>query len=829
MSVIGFDVGNESCVIAAAKRGGIDVLLNDESKRETQSVVSFGQKQRFLGSAGAASATANPKTTISQIKRLVGKLYSDPSVQEDLKLLPFVTREGPRGGILIEIDYLKIEKWLFTPVEILGMLFSHLKKITEKNLESPVVDCVIGIPSYFTDLQRREYLDAARIAGLRPLRLLHDGTATALGYGLYKTDFPDSRGGETTTTRTTNVVFVDIGHCDTQVTVAAFEPGKMKILSHSFDENLGGREFDQVLFKHFAEQFKEKHKIDVYSNDRACIRLRAACEKVKKVLSANGEAPISIDCLINDVDVRGMITREEFENLSSNLLERIVEPCNKALNNSGLRVDDISTIELVGSGSRIPIISKILSDYFHKQPTRTLNASECVARGCALHCAMLSPTLQVRDYQIQEYFPYSIGIPVREGEDIILYKKGSRYPKYYKLEFHLKTPFHFQILYTNKTDIPVGTSPKVGEFWIGPSVPSEEKLEGELKLLLNRHGILEIKSASFLDDKRTTLNSYLFLDKMVTRNRMSNLDFSENLYVSTSKDELDEAKEQERMLAEQDLKVEKIKDQRNTLESFVYDTRSKLSGAYRGFATDSEKEVITNRLQQTEEWLYEDEDSDDDEAEQNYTEKLDDLKKLLHPVEKLYKEEKAREQAIKKFQSCIQEYRVTAELMPPRFRKEVKIEINTMEKWLNEISQHRSSIKNDGSVILSTVVKDNMEIFQRRCKAIIEKMPSYSKHDNHRRQPVNSAVCEQSDELNSAQIDESADLDLAADSEQRDQTADSGGQTVESKQRDKIADTDQKGQFVDADQKGQYVDADQNDQSVDADQKDQADDMQVSE
>ncbi|KAK9064191.1 hypothetical protein SSX86_015571 [Deinandra increscens subsp. villosa] len=389
MSVIGFDIGNESCVIAAARRGGVEVLLNDELKSETPAVVSFGEKQRFFGSAGAAFAAANPKSTVSQIKRLIGKLYKE--VEGELNLLPFATSEGPRGGILIELEYLKT-KWTFTPVEILGMLLKHLKQITEKNLQSPVVDCVIGIPSYFTDLQRRMYLDAALIAGLKPLRLMHDGTAIALGYGMYMADLSDSG--------PTNVMFVDIGHCDTQVTLAAFEPGEMKILSHSFDQNLGGRDFDEVLFHHFAAQFNEKYKIDVYANVRASRRLRTSCKKVKKVLSVYAEAPLIIECLIGDIDVRGSITREEFENLSLKLLERVMIPCSMALKDSGLSVDKLYTIELVGKGSRIPAITRILTMFFEKEPTRTLNPCESVARGCALRCAMLSPTLLVRDYKV---------------------------------------------------------------------------------------------------------------------------------------------------------------------------------------------------------------------------------------------------------------------------------------------------------------------------------------------------------------------------------------------------------------------------------------------
>jgi heat shock protein 4 len=405
MSVVGFDFGNENCVIAVAKQRGIDVLLNDESKRETPAVVSFGKKQRFMGFAGAASATMNPKSTISQVKRLIGLKFMEPDVQNDLKSLPFECVEGPDGGILIRLEYLG-EIQTFAPVQILGMLFSHLKRITEKNLKMPISNCVIGIPSYFTDLQRRAYLDAAAIAGLRPLRLMHDCTATALGYGIYKTGF--SIAGPT------YVVFVDIGHCDTQVCVASFESGQMKIISHAFDRNLGGRDFDEVLFSYFAAQFKEQYNIDVYSNARASIRLRASCEKLKKVLSANAEAPLNIECLMDEKDVEGFIKREEFEKLSLNLLERIIVPCRKALIDSRLTEEKIYSVELVGSGSRIPAIGRTLASLFKREPSRKMNASECVARGCALQCAMLSPIFHVRDYEVcllSTQFPlYSIEI-----------------------------------------------------------------------------------------------------------------------------------------------------------------------------------------------------------------------------------------------------------------------------------------------------------------------------------------------------------------------------------------------------------------------------------
>lgn len=388
---MGFDIGNENCVIAAVKQRGVDILLNDESKRENPAMVCFGEKQRFMGSAAAASAVMNPKSTVSQVKRLIGRKFQEPNVQNDLKMFPFETCESPDGGINIKVKYLG-EIHIFSPVQILGMIFTNLKEIAEKNLEIPVVDCVIGVPSYFTDLQRREYLNAAAIAGLKPLSLIHDCTATALSYGIYKTNFPNS--GKC------HVAFVDIGHCDTQVSVASFESGQMKILSHAFDSNLGGRDFDEILFNHFAAQFKEKYRIDVYSNLKACIRLRAACEKLKKVLSANAEAPLNIECLMEEKDVKGFIKREEFEDLSCGLIERISAPCRRALADSGLSPEKLHMVEVVGSGSRIPAITKMLSSLFGRETSRTINVSECVARGCALQCAMLSPAFRVKEYEV---------------------------------------------------------------------------------------------------------------------------------------------------------------------------------------------------------------------------------------------------------------------------------------------------------------------------------------------------------------------------------------------------------------------------------------------
>lgn len=753
MSVVGFDIGNENLVIAAARNRGIDVLLNDESNRETPAVVCFGEKQRFLGSAGAASATMNPRSTISQVKRLIGSQYKKLVLQDDINLFPFEISEADDGGVLIHLQYLD-EQRSFTPVQIMGMLFAHLKQMTEKNLGIPVSDCVIGIPSYFTDLQRRAYLDAANIAGLKPLRLMHDGTAIALGYGIYKTDFADSG--------PTNVVFVDIGHCDTQVTVAAFENGHMKVLSHSFDNHLGGRDFDEVLFKYFAGKFREQYNIDVYTNTRACVRLRSACEKLKKVLSANAEAPINIECLMDETDVKGFIKREDFENLCSDLLERVSVPCVKAVNDAGVSVDKIYAIELVGSGSRIPAIMRRLTHLFSREPRRTLNASECVARGCALQCAMLSPTFRVREYEVQDSFPFAIGLLSDEGKSIslpngALFPKGHPFPSAKMVSLYRSKTFHLEIIYANENDLPVGVSPNVSHYTIGP-FSSAEKVKVKVKFVLNLHGIVMIESASLVAADNSSNNSHSPLEPMVVDNQMSNgtadnkfvdsgpstthssdesrkgkfrrqnIKVSENVYGGTTRDSLSLAHEIERALAEQDIYVEQTKEKKNNLESFVYDTRNKLLSSYRSFATDEERDRVSKNLQETEDWLYED---GDDESEQAYTGRLEDLRKLLDPIESRYKEEDARAQATKNLSNCIKEYCMAANSLPANDKEAVYSECSKIEQWLNEKSQLQASLpKNADPELWSREINQKAEVLQRIFKHITKNKYSASSYED---------------------------------------------------------------------------------------------------
>ncbi|AQL09836.1 Cell growth defect factor 2 [Zea mays] len=209
------------------------------------------------------------------------------------------------------------------------------------------------------------------------------------------------------------------------------------MLSHAYDRSLGGRDFDEALFKHFATKFKEEYKIDVYQNARACLRLRVACEKLKKTLSANPEAPLNIECLMDEKDVRGFIKREEFEHISAPVLVRVKRPLEKALAEAGLTTENVHFVEVVGSGSRVPAIIKIITDFFGKEPRRTMNASECVARGCALQCAILSPTFKVREFQ-EDIIPFfqNVTIPKDWGtvQQCYIYLSGQVKEKLGKID-----------------------------------------------------------------------------------------------------------------------------------------------------------------------------------------------------------------------------------------------------------------------------------------------------------------------------------------------------------------------------------------------------------
>lgn len=269
------------------------------------------------------------KNTVYGLKRILGRKYRDPQVQRELQLLPFNVIETSNGNIGIKVHYLN-EEHIFSPEQCLAMLLTKLKDVATTALQTPINDCVISVPSYFTNNERKALLDSAAIAGLNVLRLFNETTATALSYGIYKQDLPGPE------EKPRNVIFVDCGQSSLQVSACAFNKGKLRMLTTTAASDLGGRDIDLILADHFCKEFQEKYKINAKSNARAFVRLLAEVEKVKKQMSANSTTlPLNIECFMEDKDVHSEIKRADMENLCAHLFQKVEVTLQQCLAQSG--------------------------------------------------------------------------------------------------------------------------------------------------------------------------------------------------------------------------------------------------------------------------------------------------------------------------------------------------------------------------------------------------------------------------------------------------------------------------------------------------------------
>jgi len=399
MSVAGVDIGNQSILIGQAGKGGVDVILNESSNRQTASFVSVQGKQRFLGDAAAAMARSNVYNTISLTKLLIGRHFDDPEVQEELNKLPFKSSRLPNGGVGIILSYNNED--ITVPAEhLFAMILIKAKEISAfANNGVNLADAVLAVPNWFTDAQRRAILHAAEIASLNVLKVANESLLIALSYGIFK-----SAKKLFSETDPVHIMFIDLGYTGYSVTIVDFIQENMKVLSTVTDRHLGGRDFDAVIIEFLAETFQKKTGINVRKNIKALLKLEVAAEKAKKTLSPNGvtEANISVECLAEDRDLSCILTKDEFEARTAELVKRLEAPVNQALAEAGLRREDIAEIEIVGGSTRVSIVKRKLGEILGLDPSAlnyglktTMNSDEAVARGGALQCAMLSSRMKV--------------------------------------------------------------------------------------------------------------------------------------------------------------------------------------------------------------------------------------------------------------------------------------------------------------------------------------------------------------------------------------------------------------------------------------------------
>jgi heat shock protein 4 len=406
------------------------------------------------------------------------------------------------GQVGAEVTYLG-KKEQFTATQITAMYLTRMKTTASAELKLPVADVVLSCPVWYTDSQRRAILDAADIAGLNCLRLLNDNTAVALGYGITKLDLP------TAEEKPRRVVFVNIGHSNYTATVVEFRKGELAVKSSAWDRHFGGRYMDKALVEHFAKEFKEKYKIDVMENGKARFRLAAGVEKLKKILSANNMAPLNVESIMNDVDVRSMLKREELEELMKPLLERATVPIEQALAEAKLKPEDIDAIEMVGGCTRVPSLKNAIQEYFGKPLSFTLNQDEAVARGCAFSCAILSPVFRVRDFSIHDMVNYPIEFTWEKSEDIpdedtnlTVFQKGGVMPSTKILTFYRKHPFDLEAKYAKPEQLPGKMNPWIGRFSVKgvKEDPKGDFMICKLKARLNIHGVLNVESGYYVEE-----------------------------------------------------------------------------------------------------------------------------------------------------------------------------------------------------------------------------------------------------------------------------------------------------------------------------------------
>lgn len=468
----------------------------------SRSLVGFGARNRYLGEAAKTQEVSNLKNTVGSLSRLVGRSINDPDVQieQDYVSAPLVDVNGQVGA---EVTYLG-QKQKFSASQLTAMFLTKARETASRELKLPVNDMVIAVPAWYTDAQRRGMLDAADIAGIKVLRLINETTATALGYGITKLDLPSAE------EKPRRVAFIDIGHTNYTVSICEFKKGELKVVSTAYDRHFGGRNFDKAIVEHFRAEFKEKNKIDINENPKARVRVAAACEKLKKVLSANAMAPINIESLMNDVDVRGMMKREELEELVKPLLERATVPLEQALAEAKLKVDDIDIVELVGGCTRVPALKAAIQNFFGKPLSFTLNADEAIARGCAFSCAILSPVFRVRDFSVQDIVNYPIEFAWEKSADIpdedtslTVFNKGNAMPSTKILTFYRKQSFDLEAKYAKPEGLPGKVNPWIGRFSV-KGVKADGKddfMICKLKARLNLHGVLNVEQGYYVEDQ----------------------------------------------------------------------------------------------------------------------------------------------------------------------------------------------------------------------------------------------------------------------------------------------------------------------------------------
>ena len=398
--IIGIDLGTTNSCVAILDGDHARVIENAEGDRTTPSIIAYADDGEILvGQPAKRQAITNPKNTLFAIKRLIGRRFEDDEVQRDLKIMPYAIAKADNGDAWVEVKGKKM-----APPQISAEVLKKMKKTAEDYLGEPVTEAVITVPAYFNDAQRQATKDAGRIAGLDVKRIINEPTAASLAYGA------DKKANE-------KIAVFDLGGGTFDISILEVGDNVVEVRATNGDTFLGGEDFDQRVINFLVEEFKRENGIDLSKDSMALQRLKEAAEKAKKDLSTSMEAEVNLPFITADQNgpkhMLIKIGRAKLESLVSDLVDRTIEPCKKALADAGMSASQIDEVILVGGMTRMPLVQQVVGKFFGKEPNRSVNPDEVVAMGAAIQGGIL--TGDVKDVLLLDVTPLSLGIETMGG------------------------------------------------------------------------------------------------------------------------------------------------------------------------------------------------------------------------------------------------------------------------------------------------------------------------------------------------------------------------------------------------------------------------------